>query len=77
MLEEDIKPNKKEYKFLNLAYNRFFELTDKISDENFWEKSSEIRLLYIKDLISIYTELLNYEPIQHFIEEISVDYQRD
>ena len=39
MLEEDIKPNKKEYKFLNLAYNRFFELTDKISDENFWEKS--------------------------------------
>ena len=29
MLEEDIKPNKKEYKFLNLAYNRFFELTDK------------------------------------------------
>ena len=70
MLEEDIKPNKKEYKFLNLAYNRFFELTDKISDENFWEKSSEIRLLYIKDLISIYTELLNYEPIQHFIEEI-------
>lgn len=54
MLEDDIKPNKKEYKFLNLAYNRFFELTDKISDENFWEKSSEIRLLYIKEKVRIY-----------------------
>ena len=70
MIEEYIKPNNKEYQFLNLAYGKFFELTDKISNENFWKNSPEIRLLYIKDLISIYTELLNYEPIQYFIEEL-------
>lgn len=70
MIEKYIKPNNKEYQFLNLAYGRFFELTDRISNEKFWENCQEIRLLYIKDLISIYTELLNYEPIQYFIEEI-------
>jgi len=36
MLEENVRPNKKEYQFLNLAYSRFFELTDKLSNERFW-----------------------------------------
>ncbi len=54
MIEKYIKPNNKEYQFLNLAYGRFFELTDKILNEKFWENSQEIRLLYIKEKVRIY-----------------------
>lgn len=66
----NLKPNKKELQFLNLAYSRFFDISEKISTKDFWEFDPEVRFLYIKDLISIYTELLYYEPIRFVIEEI-------
>lgn len=66
----EIKPNKSELEFLHLAYARFYDLSDIIMQDNFFEKDKEIRFFYINNVISVYSELLSYEPIQYVIEMI-------
>ena len=67
-MDNILKPNKKELLFLNIAYERFFQLCDIITNDNFMTFSDSVRLFYIKEIISLYTELLNYEPIKYVIE---------
>lgn len=70
MTNTEIKPNKTELKFLNLAYTKFYDLFDIIMQDDFFEKDKEIRFFYINNIISVYSELLSYEPIKCAIEVI-------
>lgn len=66
----EIKPNKAELKFLNLAYARFFDIYEVIMNDDFFNISEETRFFYIINIVNIYSELLTYEPINHFIKYI-------
>ena len=68
----EIKPNKAELKFLNLAYARFFDIYEVIMNYDFFNISEETRFFYIINIVNIYSELLTYEPINHFIKYINL-----
>lgn len=63
-------PNNSELQFLTLAYNRFYDIYDEIMNDFFWEKDEWERFSKIKQAFSIYTELLNYEPLKRVIEKL-------
>ena len=69
-MEENLRPNDSEVEFLNLAYNRFYDLFEEIFDDSFWEKSDWERFSKVSQTFSIYAELLNYEPLKWVIEEL-------
>lgn len=57
--------------FLNLSYNKFYDLQTEIYNESFWEQSPTFRLGRIIQLFSIYGEILNYKPIKDVLEQIA------
>ena len=63
-----LKKDAKEYDFLTLGYNRFLDLYDEINNKNFEKMDKQMRFYKIKDIFSVYSELLSYEPIKSFIE---------
>jgi len=63
-------PNQAEEKFLSLAYNRFYDIMEIVFDDDFWLNSSEYCFNLFKDAISIYSELLHYEPIKWYHDHI-------
>lgn len=67
---DEIKPNKKERVVLNLFYNRFYELYEEISRDDFFKESSDYRFYKIKESFSVYKELLGYEPIKYYLRYI-------
>lgn len=69
---KDIEPNKSEVQFLTLAYNRFYDLYDEVMNDEFWKKNEWERFSKIKQAFSIYTELLNYEPLKRVIEKLKI-----
>jgi hypothetical protein len=71
-VEKHLSTHEKQYDFLNLSYNRFFDLYEAIMSDEFWELSSELRLYKTKEIFSIYFELLAYEPIKEFIKALKV-----
>lgn len=60
----------KEYEFLYLATNRFLDLYEEINNPTFMDLPPETRLYKIKDIFSVYTELLSYPPIQDHVDFI-------
>ena len=64
------RPNKAEIELLNLAYNRFYDLYAEIIDDDFWKNEDWKKLSKITQIFSIYTEILNYEPIKYVIKYI-------
>ncbi|MEK7638955.1 MAG: hypothetical protein AAB388_02205 [Patescibacteria group bacterium] len=56
-------PSKQEEKFLALGYNRFLDLYKEVSSVGFWSKAKEERLLVVKELLSVYVELIKYRPL--------------
>jgi len=71
-MENKIKPNKSEEIFLNLAYNKFYDLYEEIMEDTFWNKDSYYRFTKINFIFTVYTELLNYEPLKHAIKYIEL-----
>lgn len=68
---EEVKPNNKELVALSLFYNRFYDLYEEISEEgNFIEKAPQIRFCKIKEIFSVYKELMSYEPIKFYLNHI-------
>ena len=57
-------PNEKELEVLTLFYNRFYDLYDEITNDNFMNIDSQIRFFKLREAFSIYKELLSYEPIK-------------
>lgn len=64
------RPNQSEIRFLNLAYNFFYDLYDEISADEFWEKDVYYRFSKAKDCFLVYSELLDYEPIGWFLQAL-------
>ncbi|MFN9304198.1 MAG: hypothetical protein ACK6DA_15680, partial [Candidatus Kapaibacterium sp.] len=71
--QENIRPNEGELQFLTLAFNRFYDIFEKVMEDNFWELNSINRFGILKDGLSIYTELLNYEPIKWVIDKMKIE----
>lgn len=69
VMNNELHPSKEEQEFLNLAYNRFFNLHEEIMADTFWVKEPPLRLHRIQELFSVYAELLKYPPIQWTIEQ--------
>ncbi len=69
-MNEKLRPNDAEKELLNLAYPRFFTLFDEIMEDSFWEQDKQFRFSRAKDGFAIYTELLNYLPIQGVLEHM-------
>lgn len=66
----DLRPNQSELLFLNLAYNRFYDIYDEVIEDTFLEMDEWYKLSKIKDGFAVYVELLNYEPLKFAIEKI-------
>ena len=60
--------SEKEKEVLTLFYNRFYELYEEITNENFIEENAQIRFFKLREAFSIYKELLSYEPIKSYID---------
>ncbi|MDD5716688.1 MAG: hypothetical protein PHW64_02710 [Sulfuricurvum sp.] len=69
-MSANVKPNSQELKFLNLAYNRFYDIQEEIFNNEFWMYEPKYRFSKIKEVFAVYVELLNYEPIAWVIKEI-------
>ena len=70
MKNQNIKPNEKERIALDLFYNRFYDLYEELSDNDFFKNKSSYRFYKIREIFSVYKELLGYEPIKYHIELI-------
>ena len=66
----DLRPNDSEKLFLNLSYNRFYDVHKEVMDDGFWEKDDWYRFSKVIAGFTIYGEVLNYEPIQWVIEHL-------
>src|SRR4030066_22162 len=68
--KETIRPDDSEKQFLQLAYNRFYDLFDEIDADSFWANNELYRFTIIRECFLVYSEILNYEPIQWIIKHI-------
>jgi hypothetical protein len=68
--KETLRPDDSEKQFLQLAYNRFYDLFDEIDADSFWQKDELYRFAAIRECFLIYSEILNHEPIQWVIKQI-------
>lgn len=66
----ETRPTKAEEFFLNLAYNRFYDLFDEIMEDVFWEKEARCRFSRVSQVFAVYAELLAYEPFRYVLEAI-------
>jgi hypothetical protein len=68
----NLRPNESEKQFLQLAYNRFYDLYEEImaDSDSFWLKDELHRFTIIRECFLVYSEILTYEPIQWILERI-------
>ncbi|MBM7587937.1 hypothetical protein JOC86_004512 [Bacillus pakistanensis] len=66
-MSDQIHPTELEKEFLELAFNRFYDLFDEIMVDSFWNQDASIRIYIIKEIFSVYFEILKYRPIQWII----------
>ena len=69
-MHENIKPNEAEKEFLTISFNRFHDLFEEMMLDGFFERDGWYRLSRIKEVFSVYVELLNYEPIKWTIDNM-------
>lgn len=60
--------NAKEQLALQLFYNRFYDLFDEITSDDFLIVEPNIRFFKLREAFSIYKELLEYEPIKAYLD---------
>ncbi|MDD5509673.1 MAG: hypothetical protein PHI12_02500 [Dehalococcoidales bacterium] len=74
-MQSELRPNKSEIQFLTLAYNRFYDIFEEVMVDSFWGKNSWYRFSKVKDGFAVYSELLNYEPLQWVLEDMKMSRQ--
>lgn len=57
--------------FLNLSYNKFFDICSEVYNQEFWEQSPNYRLSKIHQAFLIYGEILNHEPFKGVLSWLS------
>lgn len=67
---QEIKPNEKEKFALTLFYDRFYDLYEELSNSDFFENDSSYRFYKIREIFSVYKEVIAYEPIKNHIQRI-------
>lgn len=65
---EEIFPTKMELEVLTLFYNRFYDLYEEITNDDFLSQDAQLRFFKLRESFSIYKELLSYKPIKEYIE---------
>ena len=71
-MKNELRPNQSEIQFLNLAYNRFYDIFSEIMDDSFWERDAWYRFAKVKDGFGVYSESLNYEPLRLVLENLKI-----
>ena len=71
-MENQLRPNQAEIQFLVFAYNRFYDIFSEVMDDSFWAKDAWYRFSKVKDGFGVYSELLNYEPLQWVVENLKI-----
>jgi len=66
----DTKPTPEEIEFLKKAYNFFYDIFDEVFDDSFWVKDPYYRFSRIRDAFLVYSELLEYEPIELIVNVV-------
>ncbi|MGG2084181.1 hypothetical protein [Lysinibacillus pakistanensis] len=69
-MNNTIRPNKAELEFLQIAFNRFYNLYEEVIEESFWDNTPYYRFSKINNVFSVYAEILQYEPIKLVIKTI-------
>jgi hypothetical protein len=64
------KTNNAEELFLNLAYNRFYDLFKEVMEDRFWELGAWQRFSIISQGFAVYAEVLNYETMGYVVDAI-------
>jgi hypothetical protein len=62
--KDEIPISNAEHLFLNLSYNKFFDIFNEVYTNTFFEKEPHYRLSKVSQAFSIYNEILNHEPFQ-------------
>lgn len=60
-----------EEQFLNLSYNKFFDICSEVYTQEFWEQTPQYRLIKISQAFSVYSEILNHEPFKGVLNWLS------
>jgi hypothetical protein len=61
-------PTPAEVEFLNLSFNRFLDLFGEMMTDEFWHEEPNRRFFKIKELFTVYSEILKYPPVQWVID---------
>ena len=69
-MEYELRPYQSEIEFLNYSYNAFLDNYEEIREDSFWNNTPYYRLSKMRDVVLIYTEILEYEPIQWYIDAL-------
>ena len=59
-MTEELRPNSAETQFLNLAYNRFYDIFEEAMDDSFWSKTDWERFSKIKEVFAIMSVRFNF-----------------
>jgi len=70
MSMDKLKPNKSELEALNLFYNRFYDLYNEIISNDFLLNDPKVRFYKIREIFTVYKELLSYEPIKYYVNYV-------
>ena len=62
--KDEIPISTAEKLFLDLSYNKFFDIFSEVYTKDFWKKEPHYRLSKISQVFSVYNEILNHEPFQ-------------
>lgn len=57
--------------FLKLSYNKFFDICSEVYSEDFWTQNPHYRLTKISQAFSIYSEILNHDPLKGVLTWLS------
>lgn len=66
----ELRPNDAEILFLNLAYNKFYDIYEEVFSEDYWMEEPYYRFSKIKSAFAIYAEIMNYESIKWVINKM-------
>lgn len=63
-----IPESTEETPFIEIAYNKFFDLFKEIEAPCFWDRCAYFRLNKIRDIFSIYNELITYTDLKDYLD---------
>ena len=66
-MAHDSKYSDAEIRYLEMAYSRFHSLYEDIMSVEFWNLDATSRFTIIKDIFSVYSEIIKYKPLDKII----------